>query len=94
VASYGTEEFVSGNGVIALSADGGWLASAGNRSVTVWDTASRKRVLTLPQERSSVSALAWSPDGRLLAVSSSDGGPVIWNIPRVRAQLRTLSLDW
>jgi WD40 repeat protein len=93
-ASYGTEELVSGNGVIALSADGAWLASSGNRAVTIWDTAAQRLVLTLPEERSSVSALAWSPEGDLLAVSSSDGGPVIWNIPKIRAQLRTLSLDW
>ena len=77
-----------------MSANGARLASAGNRAVTIWDTASQKLVLTLPEERSSVSALAWRPDGNLLAVSYSDGGPVLWHIPNIRAQLRTLDLDW
>jgi WD40 repeat protein/serine/threonine protein kinase len=94
VASYGSEDLLSGNGVIALSADGAWLASAGNRAVTVWDTESHKLLLALPEEGSTVWALAWSPDRELLAVSSSDGGPVIWNIHTIRAQLRTIDLDW
>jgi WD40 repeat protein len=94
VASYGSEELVSGNGIIALSADGARLASSGNRTVTIWDTESHKLLLALPEERSSVWALAWSPDRERLAVGSSDGGLVIWNIGKIRAQLREPELDW
>jgi WD40 repeat protein len=94
VDSYGGEELLNGTGVIALRGDGAWLASSGNRGITIWDTESHKLLLALPEERSTVVALAWSPNRELLAVGSADGGPVIWNIPRVRAQLRELELDW
>jgi len=93
VVSYGSEELV-GDGVIALSADGAWLASSGNRALTIWETESHKLLLALPEERGTVWALAWSPNRELLAVSSSDGGPVIWNIRTIRAHLRELYLDW
>jgi WD40 repeat protein len=93
VDAFGSEELVSGYGGIALSADGVWVA-CGNLAVTVWDTDRRKLLLTLPAERSTVWALAWSPDRELLAVCSSDGGPVVWNVRAIRAQLGELGLDW
>src|SRR5262249_17996284 len=93
VVSFGNEAEVSGYGGIALSADGSWFA-CGNQAVTIWDTKSQKLLLTLPEERSTVWALAWSPNQELLAVSSSDGGPVIWNMPKIRARLSELGLDW
>jgi WD40 repeat protein/serine/threonine protein kinase len=94
VASYGTEDLVTGNGAIALTPDGAWLASAGNRSVMIWDAAGQKLLLTLPEEHSSVSAVAWNPDGTRLAIGLNSGGLVIWDIPQIRAQLRMLDLDW
>ncbi len=93
VDSYGSAQLVSGNGIIALSDDGAWLASSGNRSITIWDTESHKPLLVLPEERSTVWSLAWSPNREQLAVGSSDGGPVLWNIGQIRAQLRALILD-
>jgi WD40 repeat protein len=83
-------------GVIALSPDGAWLAtqSAGSLAVAVWDTARGEHLLTLPAERGTVWPLSWSPDGARLAVGRSDGGLVVWDLVRVRAQLRELGLDW
>jgi WD40 repeat protein len=75
------------------SPDGARLAVSGNR-VTVWDLARRKLLLALPEERGDVWALAWSPDGKLLATGSSDGALVIWDLPRVKAQLAEIGLDW
>jgi WD40 repeat protein len=37
---------------------------------------------------------AWSPDKRFLAIGSSDGSLVIWNTPKIRAQLAEIGLDW
>jgi WD40 repeat protein len=78
---------------LAPSRDGSRLAVSGSR-VTVWDLARRKLLLALPEERGDVWALAWSPDGKLLATGSSDGALVIWDLPRVRAQLAEIGLGW
>lgn len=58
---------------VAVSPDGWWVASSGGTSgdgedaaVHVWSVARLERVLTLPA-RSQVAAVAWSPDGRLVA---------------------------
>jgi WD40 repeat protein/serine/threonine protein kinase len=78
---------------VALTGDGTWLAVQGS-SVTVWDTHSRELVLALPKERSNCASMAWSPDGMRLAIGSADGNLVIWNLPKVRAQLATIGLAW
>jgi WD40 repeat protein len=80
------------NAGVALSADGVWPATAGKRTA-VWDVRSHQPVLELPEQHSTVWAMAWSPDRELLAVGSSDGGLVIWNIQEVLSQLRKLGLD-
>jgi hypothetical protein len=38
--------------------------------------------------------LAWSPNKECLAVGSEHGGIAIWNLPKMRAQLATIGLDW
>ena len=77
-----------------MSNDGCWLAAESGRAVTVWDTRSKKLLLGFPEESGAVWSLAWSPNRDLLAVGTSGGGPVIWNIPNIRAQLAELGLDW
>ena len=63
VASFGRDDLVSGNGGVALSADGAWLATPGSR-IGIWEMTVHKLLLALPDERSSVWALAWSPASR------------------------------
>jgi hypothetical protein len=59
----------------AFSPDGRILATGGvDRTVCLWETASRLPITTLRGHDRSVAALAFSPDGRVLA--SADGGPV------------------
>jgi WD40 repeat protein/serine/threonine protein kinase len=83
-------------GTLALSADGRRLAThaGGNSSAVVWDTEQRRRLLALPAEPGIVWFLAWSPRGDMLAAGTSDGGLAIWNLPRVRAQLAQVGLEW
>jgi tetratricopeptide (TPR) repeat protein len=81
--------------VIALSADGHWLATNPNESaITLWDAGTGERLVTFPEERAPIWSLAWSPDRRRLAVGLSDGGLVTWDLPRVRAELAALGLNW
>lgn len=63
--------------VWGFSQGGHWLAG-GARGVTVWETASGEELSTWPQD-SWVTALAFSADGRLLAVGHDDGVVRIWD---------------
>jgi WD40 repeat protein/serine/threonine protein kinase len=81
--------------VVALNAAGTWLAANRDRgSVAVWDLQKRELLLALPEEHGFVWGLAWAPNHELLAGGFSDGSVVLWNIPRVRAQLAEIGLDW
>jgi WD40 repeat protein len=82
---------------IALSPDGVWLASNHGtnhgRFVTVWDTEKGAPFLKLPEQQSLIARLAWSPNRERLAVCSYDG-LVIWNLPKMKAQLDEIGLGW
>jgi WD40 repeat protein len=79
----------------ALSRDGTWLATGGGgRSVAVWDLSRRGLSFMLPQERSTVWSIAWSPDRKLLAVGSSSGSLVLWDFAKIRQQLDEIGLAW
>ncbi|MBI1914627.1 MAG: protein kinase [Planctomycetes bacterium] len=94
-AAFGKKELLAGETVhTALSADGAWLAVGGTKSVTVWDMTRRELLLALPEERGTIWSLAWGPNKDLLAVGSSDGGLVIWNFPRIKAELTRIGLSW
>jgi WD40 repeat protein len=60
----------------------------------VWDTQTQKLLLVIPQERSPIQSLAWSPDKKILVLGFFDGSSALWNIPQVRVQLAELGLDW
>jgi WD40 repeat protein/serine/threonine protein kinase len=93
--AFGKKELLSGGiSHTALSPDGTWLAVGGRKPVTVWDLTKRELVLALPEERGTVWSLAWSPNKDLLAVGSSDGGLVIWNLSRIKAELTQIGLSW
>jgi WD40 repeat protein len=97
ISSFGRGELQPGAvaGVLALSEDGAWLAVGSGGGVMVWDTGTQKQLLKIPQqERSAITSLAWSPDKTTLALGLLDGSSSLWNIPRVRAQLTELGLDW
>lgn len=63
------------------------------KSVSVLDLTERRLLYTFRQERGTVWALAWSPNGRQLAVGLSDGGLSIWDIGLVERELSALGLD-
>ncbi|MHC4806549.1 MAG: protein kinase domain-containing protein, partial [Planctomycetota bacterium] len=84
------------NNHLSLSPHGRWLAadSISGRAVNLWDTQSRKFLLSLPEQQdSTIPGLAWSPDNNLLAVARSDGMLAIWNLESIRSQLGQLRLD-
>jgi WD40 repeat protein len=70
------------------------LAVGRSEPLTVWDIPTKRLLLKLPGQRSSLSPLAWSPDRKLLAAETGDGSIAIWNIPQIRAQLADIGLDW
>jgi WD40 repeat protein len=78
---------------VAVSDDGRYLASARQRSVTLWDLETRQGLVALPDAGATVWGLAWGPGGQL-AVGTSDGGLTLWRLPAIREQLHELGLDW
>jgi WD40 repeat protein len=81
---------------IGLSPDGRRLAASSmtGRGVDIWDTATGKLLVPLPEEKGTVWCMAWSPDGERLAVCRSNGRLAIWNYDSVRSQLQELGVGW
>jgi WD40 repeat protein len=78
---------------LVFSADGGLLASSGERKVTVWDARGQRRLFTLPQN-SPVHHLAFDPEGQRLAICGPAELITVWNFALIRPELRTIGLDW
>ena len=94
-ATFGRKELIHGRSIhTALSPDGAWLAVGGDKAVTVWDMNQRELLFALPEEHGTIWSLAWSPDNHLLAVGSSSGGLIIWNMPRIKSELSRIGLGW
>jgi RNA polymerase sigma factor (sigma-70 family) len=65
---------------LGVSADGRWIAVSGSdRSVTVWELATGKKMITLAGHESAVTEVAFTRDGRGL-VSNADLSPVLWDL--------------
>ena len=78
---------------VAVSPDGRLFAGDPKTTAAgIWDLDSKKRLFLLPEERSPIWSLAWSPNGESLALGLSDGGLVIWNLPKIRAELARMGL--
>lgn len=73
---------------IALHPDGTRLASAGDVSVRLWDTATRQTTSVLNTD-DAVLSMAWSPDGAMIAVGSVDGTVTFWTIATGQVMTRT-----
>ncbi len=67
---------------LTCSPDGTRAYSAGsNRGVVCWDLAKSELVAELKGHTSGVTALAVSPDGKLLVTASSDTTLFVWDVP-------------
>lgn len=77
----------------SLSNDGRWLVIFGS-TVTIWDMTKHEPLVSLPWSSSTVTSAVWSPDRRRLAVGSSVGEVVIWEIDQIRSRLNSLGLAW
>jgi WD40 repeat protein len=82
---------------LAFRRDGGALAAAGERAVTVWDLALCQKGPVTRLALRGVESLAFTPDGRALATGGADGSMRLWDLatgrPRfaVRAHARSVS---
>jgi WD40 repeat protein len=77
---------------IAFSPDGRRLATGSNNgSVQIWDTTSRRPIVTETEHTDEVLAVAFSPDGRTLATGSADASVRLWDTGSEQSSLRHLT---
>ena len=81
------QTFSPGGGAEAFSPDGTMLAAAGgpdNTSTYLWRVNPKHRIDVLSDQRVAVVAVAFSANGKKLAVNGADGTVHVWTIPPAR----------
>ncbi len=81
---------------MAFSRDGRWLAVIdGGQRVKLLDTANWQEQATLtPATEDRLGSLCFSPDGRRLAVATTNQVLHLWDLWELRRELSALGLDW
>lgn len=80
-SSYVSGDYASYVVSVAFSPNGNILA-VGNaeQTIGVWDAATGRRILTLPDPGSGLNSIAFSPNGRTLAVGDADGSTYLFQL--------------
>jgi WD40 repeat protein len=65
---------------LSFSPDGSLLAMGVGNDVQVWEVASGKQLATLTGHASSVSLVAFAPDGKSLASTGQDNQLILWQV--------------
>jgi serine/threonine protein kinase/WD40 repeat protein len=80
---------------LAMGPNGRWAAiNAEPLRLSVWDLGNKKQAFLFREERSAISATAWSTTGNRLAFGTQDGQVAIWDFAAIRKELATIELDW
>lgn len=80
---------------LALGPNGQWVAiDAEPLRLSVWDLVDKQQAFVFREERSAISATAWSAAGNRLAFGTQDGQVAIWDLSVVRKELAGIELDW
>ena len=74
--------------VLAVSADGKMIACVGGGRVHLYDAENRRPLNAIEPNARIICGVAFSPDGKLLAIGSQDKEVVVWDIQRNKERAR------